>query len=436
MGFLEQKITAAILGTIRKRRKASHCPSDAVRFGQRTVPPTLRKAAFSDFSAVAALKQRWGLSPDSFENWERLWRFNPALPHIQSDRPMGWVLEAEGRVVGYLGNISLLYQYGDRRLTAVAGHGFVIEPAYRAAGVSLNAAFYRQKSVDLYLTTSAIASVGKMARAFKADPLPQSDYDTVLFWVLQPYRFAEELTAKLELNTFWSRAASVIISWAVSTDTVLRLRWPRSSEHCAVREIALSEIGDDFQDLWIHKCKEKRQLLADRSPVALQWHFAVPGDKGDARVLCCYHNRELLGYAVIRTDTTATGQRKSVVADMIIKHDDAAVAKILLVAAYENAKQLGSYVLEVFGFPQSIRQVCSQWNPYQRKYPACPFYYKAGDPYLHESLSHQAEWYASPFDGDTTLIRPSFSSSGKLLATIDNLTQHGKPVISGAPREE
>ena len=72
-------------------------------------------------------KQRWGLAPDSFENWERLWRHNPALTHQNSDRPIGWVLEADSAVVGYMGNISLQYRYGAAALTAVASHGLVVE---------------------------------------------------------------------------------------------------------------------------------------------------------------------------------------------------------------------------------------------------------------------------------------------------------------------
>ncbi|MGA9393053.1 MAG: hypothetical protein WBV69_21665, partial [Candidatus Sulfotelmatobacter sp.] len=67
------------------------------------------------------------------------------------------------------------------------------------------------------------------------------------------------------------------------------------------------------------------------------------------------------------------------------------------------------------------------WNPYVRKYPASPFYYKAADAALHKALSDGNAWYATPFDGDTTLIRPSFSnpdpspgSSGVQIKTVLN----------------
>ena len=71
--------------------------------------------------------------------------------------------------------------------------------------------------------------------------------------------------------------------------------------------------------------------------------------------------------------------------------------------AKQDMKDAGSDVFEFLGFPPNIRQTCSAWHPYVRKYPSCPFYYKAADANLHHSLSDGKVWYASPFDGDTTL---------------------------------
>ncbi len=76
----------------------------------------------------------------------------------------------------------------------------------------------------------------------------------------------------------------------------------------------------------------------------------------------------------------------------------------LFVAAYDQAKQAGSHVFEVVGFPAQLREVLQQWNPYERKFPACPFHFKAAAPELHQALLDQAIWYASPYDGDTTLM--------------------------------
>jgi hypothetical protein len=418
MGSLQEKITDSILSMIRKRRASSataetdlHAPSSAI------APAKVREVRFSDFDAVSELKQRWGIAADSLENWERLWRHNPALMRTeverQIERPLGWVLDAGGAIVGYLGNISLQCSYGERTLTAVAAHGLVVEPPYRAVSLTLTAAFYRQKSVDLYLCTSAVESVGKMALAFKSSVLPQPDYHSVLFWVIQPYPFAQALMTKLNLGPTSARIGGGLAALAVAGDKILRVRWPRRSPTpLTITEIAPAEMGDGFETLWAEKLKERQRLFAERSLATLRWHFEVPGDRGCCRVLCCRKGGELVGYAVLRTDTDPhTGLRKSLIADTLVRQDDPRIVKALWAEAYESAKRAGCHVLEVLGYPRSIRAACLRWNPYLRKYPGSPYYYKAADPALHAALSDAEAWYATPFDGDETLIRPSYASS-------------------------
>ncbi len=414
MASIEKKVLSAILNAIEARREKLSVPKSGTRALSDVAPARLREALFSDFGAVAELKRRWGLVEDSIEDWDRLWKRNPALAHMRSGPPIGWVLEAEGKVVGYLGNISLLCRYGDRTLTAVTAHGLAVDRPYRAFAMTLAAAFFHQRSVDLYVCTTATKAVGKISLAFKCNSIPQPGYDTVLFWVLRPYPFAKAVMRKLGLNSPLSSIGSMLASPAIATDKVLRRRWPRkSSTGLTVTEIGLSEIGDNFQDLWIEKVNEGPRLLAERSPATLRWHFEIPGDRGTTRVLCCSKNDELHGYVLIRDDIPdeTSGLRKSIIADMLVKKDDAAVSKALLVAAYSHAQQAGTHILEVLGFPQAVRRICAQWRPYLRKSP-CPYYYKAADPMLHKTLSDGGAWYASPYDGDTTLTARLPGASG------------------------
>ncbi len=415
MESFEKKITSAILNLIRSRRAASAADLDtSVHASAPIAPAKIREARFSDFDAVARLKQRGGLHPDSFENWLRLWRLNPALLRHEIKRPIGWVLEADGAIVGYLGNISLSYRYGDKTLTAVTAHGLVVDLPYRAVGLTLVAAFFRQKSVDLFISTTAIEAVGKIALAFKSSPLPQPDYDTALFWVLRPHGFARALMHKLKTGPALSQIGAVLTSLALGADKIRR-RSPRHiSSSLTIREIGIHEIGDEFQALWAAKQKESLRLLADRSPAALRWHFEIPGDRGSANVLCCYQDSELVGYTVLRNDANSeNGLRTSIVADLVAKDDDDDVVQNLLSAAYQRAKNAGSHTFELLGFPSSIRQAALAWNPYRRRYPACPFFYKAATPELHKALSDTTAWYASPYDGDATLIRPSYATTAR-----------------------
>lgn len=401
MPTLDSGLTSKLLRAIRSRRqegsgnRPTEPPSPAI-------PAKLREAALSDFSQVMALKQRFGLIWDSRADWDRMWAQNPALRHMSSEQPIGWVLEAEDRIVGYLGNISLLYRYGSETLTAAAGTSMVVEPGYRSGAVSLIAAFYRQRSVDLYLTTTAIEAVGKLTKAFKASVLPQADYDSVLVWVLRPDRFAEVVVKMLDVKASLSPAARILASLAIRTDKMLRRRWPPKL-NTSIKEISVKAIGDDFDRLWFQKLAEQPRLLAVRNAETLRWHFDM--GTSSPSVLCAHQGNELAGYVVVRHEppSSTTGLQRSIIADIIARDDDPRVLTALWIAAYEDAKRAGSHTLEVFGFPRPIRQIGLQWHPYVRKYPACPFYYKAADPARHEMLKNGGFWYASPYDGDTTV---------------------------------
>ncbi len=405
---LEKRIVATVLNRIRESRiPPTLAIQDRGSSSESTVVAAkLRETTLADCDAVIELKRRWGLIPDPCENWDKLWVSNPALKDADPRRPPGWVLDASGMLVGYIGNISSTYFFGEEKVSAVTAHALVVEPAYRVTSVSLNAAFFRQKFADLYLGTTAIEAVDKISRVFKCDRLPQSGYDTVLFWILRPSPFAAVIAKKLNLRQPASYCAGALGTVALATDKLLRRRWPRRSKsNLGVTKLKVGDIDAEFDRLWKSKRNESRRLLADRSSAILRWHFDIPGDRSTVEVLSCHGNGDLQGYLVVRHEPPSEeGPRRSMLCDILIKQDRREVLEALFVAAYEQAKQAGSDVFEVVGFPPNLRDVLQQWNPYERKFPTCPFHFKAATPALHRALLEQDIWYASPYDGDTTLM--------------------------------
>src|SRR5437660_1367662 len=122
---------------------------------------------------------------------------------------------------------------------------------------------------------------------------------------------------------------------------------------------------------------ERPRLHGDSSPAALRWHFEIRPDGATLRVLCCYKDGKLAGYAVINDRSEVNELRTSIVADMLAKQDDPEVLAALWAAAYDHSKHVGSDILEVSGFPHSVREVISQWKPYLIKFSGSPFYYRA-----------------------------------------------------------
>src|SRR5436309_7111201 len=95
MPTIHEKAASILLKTIRARRTSS---SEEAMSRVRPAGVTLREVRLEDFDAVSRLPKVLGALPNSLDNWYRLWRNNPALQSATSPLPMGWVLEAEGRI--------------------------------------------------------------------------------------------------------------------------------------------------------------------------------------------------------------------------------------------------------------------------------------------------------------------------------------------------
>ncbi len=408
MTFIENKIADAVLGRVRALKvSATDGEIEAAHEDRAEIakPVSVREAQFSDFDRVNILNRSLGQGPDSIENWRRLWSDNPAVANGRGGGPIGWVLETSQGIVGFLGSIPLQYEFEGSILRAVATCRFAVERAYRAFSHLLVVSFFRQKNTDLFLNTTATPTAGKIMTALKASPLPQPDYHTVLFWVLEPRRFSKELLKKLGIRAPFDGPGSTIASLGLRVDAAMRRRGPRMNpSNCSIQEIDIQAIGPDFENLWRDYSRRTPGLFALRTPDAMRWHFDPPANRRKVHAFAASKGKELVGYMIVRHEGPGTeGLRRSLVADLIVKGDDRQILESLFAAALASAKDFGCDVLEMMGFPARIRQTFLQWKPYSRRYPACPFFYKTRDRALHEKLAKEISWYACPFDGDATL---------------------------------
>ena len=403
MSVIEKKIADLVLKRVRQVRSKNEedrAPDSVVKTAKKV---TVREARFSDCERVCALNSKLGLGPDSPENWKRLWLDNPAIADGEK-AVIGWVLAASDEIVGFLGSVPMLCEFEGQTLRAGATCRLAVEPDYRAFTHLLVTSFFRQK-VDLFLDTTATVSAGKIMMAFKAVELPQKDYGKVLFWILDPGSFTKSVFKRLGINSSLKGIGSALASVAVQADMGLRRR-SRGAKlgRYTIAEIGVNQLGDEFKQFWSGKSHEVSRLRATRTSSIMRWHFDPPGTKRVTRVLGCYVGGRLAGYGVVRHDHPASdGLRRSIIADLMIDDSTPQVMDHLLPAIIRSAKDAGSHVLEVMGFPKEIRQKFLQWKPYSRDYPACPYLYKARDPVLHQKLANESAWYACPFDGDATL---------------------------------
>ena len=399
--------TSTLLKRVRARNSRTERQSgDSIGSGSNDEKQiVVREAQFEDFTQISEMNLRLGQGPDSPENWVRLWRDNPTIKALRAPARIGWVLQDSDRIVGFLGSIPLSYEFAGAPVLAAATCRFAVEPRYRVFSHLLVMAFFRQKEFQLFIDSSATPAAGKIMVAVKAQAIPQRDYDTILFWVLNPLRYSAYALRKIGIDKTWVAAGSHFGSLALRISS---LYWnqepPAPVKNLEVRQESLSSLGEQFET-FIRKVNIRNQrIFAKRSLEILRWHFEPPQNRRPVSLLVCYQGCSIRGYLILRNyEETIDGLRRAVVADLLVEDNDPRVTAALFRFALRAAQNSGADILEVTGFPAEIREGLQEWRPYMRKLPANPFYYKAQEIALQHRLQQESAWYACPYDGDSTL---------------------------------
>ena len=368
---------------------------------------TLREATFEDGRPAAELLARLGLVMPSGEAniqalWRRLWETNPAFEMSPRPLALGWVLEDEGRMVGFFGNIPMLYFMGHHVAIAADAALWGVEQSHRQETGRLAQAYFDQAGVQVLFVTTGIKPTGRIFERHGARRLPQSGFGEVWYWVADGPGFAAAALRKKGAGHSLAGLAANLGGPLLDAGIRLGRRRPKAP-FLSIERTALDRVGPDFDALWERKLGEKPRFMACRDARSIRWHFAPRAS--DTVLLTHRSGGELLGYmALVRADADAVGLRRYKIADALIAGEDPDIFDALLGAAFEATIEAGAHVLELIGLPDSFRRRAHAARPFVRAVETWPFYYKPVGWTLSKCLEEPGAWYATPFDGDTTLM--------------------------------
>lgn len=371
---------------------------------------TLREATLDDCVPASALLKRLGLGAPlnpavARRAWEHLWKDNPSMQPGRPRQAMGFVLEAQGEIVGFFGSIPRRYQLGDRALSVAVGSQWGVEKAHRMRTKDISTAYFTQPGVDLFLATTCNKGSGRIYERFGATPMPIREFDRVLFWVLDAARFVGSVLRKREVSPLLATAGALALGPLLAVVDALPGRRPgRHARGLEPEVIPLSTVGDEFDDLWARAIAGPPRLFANRTAEELRWHYGPKAAAGTVTLLRCRRGGRLAGYLVLlREEVPALRLVRSKIVDMLVAGDDAIVVDALLAAAYDAARGQGAHVLELVGFPRGVRARGERAHPFRRMFPGTAFYYKPASPELAAALGPERAWYPTFYDGDSTV---------------------------------
>lgn len=366
----------------------------------------IREARLDDAVASMRLLYKVGLSgPDDEsairESWHRLWVTNPARSLARPMPPIGWIMEADERIVGFFGNIPRRYEFGNRTLLVAVAAMWGVEKPFRTHTSLLSSAYFEQKNADLLLVTTAIAPTGRIFAKFAGSPVPQRDYDEALYWVLDSAAFLAAAFRRKGVPRTLAAPAAYALAPALA---VMKHLPGRMTAGLETESVALSKVGGEFDELWQRQIQASRRLYAYRTASDIQWQFERHEKEQRLRIIRCRRGGRLEGYLVlVRDSAPEIGLSRAKIVDLFVAADDERVIDALLAAAHEAAVEERCHVLEAIGLPDNVRARFRRFSPFTRRFPFLPIHFKACSPDLQAALTPEDAWYLSLYDGDGTL---------------------------------
>lgn len=368
---------------------------------------SLRAISFDDCLAATEVLRNVGLrmpvgAAQATAHWDRLWRRNPAVEGT-APLPLGWALEDRGRMVGFFGNVPLLYYLGEQPILVGDASQWGVEPAYRGETQRLAQAYFEQPNADLLLVTTGIRPTGRIFERFGGMPVPQPSYQEIFYWILDTAAFLEAALDKRSERSSAVRLAARLASPLVRA-TLFARGHGRGLRRRRVKMLKLDAIDAQFDELWLRKRSETQRLMACRDARTLTWHFAE-GPYAATTHLLVARGSSLDGYLVVmREDAPQIGLKRLKVADALVAGDDPDILLALLHGALDFARDQGCHVLEFIGLPNTLRAAARRLRPLSRTMPVWPLFYCARRPDLSAAAKSESAWYVTPYDGDTTLV--------------------------------
>jgi hypothetical protein len=369
----------------------------------KSLPVRVRELSTSDYGAINALESQYELESRTYEEWIHLWDANPAFKQIETAWIRGWVLEDDdSRVVGYLANIPLWYEFEGQRFVAATSHAWVVDSRYRKYSILLLEPCFHQQNVDLYLCTSANEKSSGIIAMFNSSRVPVGSWDEALFWITDYLGFVGS----------WATMKSMPLVRPLrrAFSGVLWLRDLTARRSLAHTDHGLPvEFHDDFDerfDVFWEMLRRQRahSFLAVRTREVLQWHFKHALLRKRAWILTIADGVNLLAYSIFRRqDSSKYGLQRVRLIDFQALNGNTALLLPMLRSALAMCRDQGIHMLEYIGARRQVKDILASLHPHQRKLPSWLYYYTAADEVLASRLADPSVWDPSCFDGDSSL---------------------------------
>ncbi len=135
-----------------------------------------------------------------FENW---WTLNPAFT---AESPRGWILEEDGKIVGFIGNIPVRFVIHGEMKTAAASAAWYVDPSVRGpTSMRLFNEYLKQGNVALFLFKTEDRNLAKVLLKYGYREYPCLSQPSEYLHIINRVQFVRENILSLILSKYFHR---------------------------------------------------------------------------------------------------------------------------------------------------------------------------------------------------------------------------------------
>lgn len=334
--------------------------------------------------------------------WDWLFQENPAA---RGQPVQGWVLEANGEIVGHSGVIAQRFCVLGRELLFSFATAFCVLPQYRFHGIRLAHEFLTHTQSEFPLTNSGNESTVAIYKFFGCEQIPgMADNDYI--WSIRADRLVRQKLKRVPRGSQLSivRYVAALLRWMSLFLTYVvweRYRSPYIVEQC-------EHVGEEFNRLW-EDLSRSYGVLSVRSREYLTWRYFQHPEQPYRFFAARSSEGKLVGYAVYWCEAQGSGLRMLHIVDLFCDHTNPRLVMALAQKMILEARRLNADAVRIRDVPDPLRRLLKKRGFLRcKRINKTAYRNSCGIP--SEVLSDGVAWYCSSGDGDVDMrIWPAVS---------------------------
>ena len=350
----------------------------------------IRDATVNDYEQINNLNLRHNLNLPDKKEWGKIWLNNPEF--IFKNDPIGWVIEDQKKIRGFLGFIKKKYSdHKGAELNSLIISDWVVDKDYRSLSLSLLSNFFNKKNYDLFINSTANLKASKVWEAFGAKKIPLNNIQSSLFIPINCRKVSNKIFRNIFLNFILYNFLKYFLKFRI-------LSIKENSKY----EIEYVKCYDN-EIKNFDKSQKKKEHVQEN--LDYNWYISILEKKNKINFLKIFKENSLIAYCVLLSSKNKNFN-KTYLAQIKIKDkylNDNSIYEFIIKKIFIYSKYINTDLIEIKYIDENIFNFLKKIIMINKSKKYCSFYFYSKDKDLILKLSKE-KWLINMFSGDSFLI--------------------------------